>query len=176
MDAFCEHLVKRKKSFSDKLKIAAIIAAGVLFTVVALIIIFPIISRLFSSLAPLVFPLIIIAWYLVFSFTKAYSVEFEYAITNGEIDVDKIINQSKRAKVLSNRLRNFEIIAPVLSDKYTADFKNMRSFDCSSNSGNSATYFAVYSDDDGKKCLLFDPTDKMLDIIEKYCSDKFFRA
>ena len=103
-------------------------------------------------------------------------VEFEYAITEGDIDIDKIINKSKRTKILSIRLRKFEIIAPVLSDKYSEEYKSLKKVDCSANLEPSATYFAVYTDENERKCLLFDPSQKMLDITEKYCPDKFFRG
>lgn len=176
MDSFCEYLVKRKKSQSDKIIIAAIIAFAILFTFAALLFLFPIISRISQPIGMLVLPAVIVMWYVVIAFTKMYSIEYEYAITDGEFDIDKIVNKSKRTSVLTKRLRTFEIIAPVNSLKYTSEFKNLNTTDCSANRGISATYFAVYSDDSNRKCILFDPSNKMLDIIEKYCPDKFFRA
>ena len=176
MDIFCEYLVKRKKSSSEKIMISVIIILGILFTLGSLLFLFPILSTLISSLGAVVFPLVVVIWYLVISYIKMYSVEYEYSITDGEMDVDKIVNKSKRVRVLTMRLRNFEVIAPILSDKYTNEFKALKTADCSANAKASATYFAVYSDDEGRKCLLFDPSDKMIEITQKYCPDKFFRA
>ena len=176
MDIFCEYLVKKKKTSTDKLMTAVIIFSGIILSLGLLLVGFPIFSKLLPKLATLVFPVVIIIWYIVFSLCKMYSVEFEYSITEGDIDIDKIVNKSKRVKVLSMRLRKFEIIAPVLSDKYTSEYKSLKKVDCSANPEPSATYFAVYTDENERKCLLFDPNEKMLEITEKYCPDKFFRG
>lgn len=176
MDIFCEYLVKRKKSSSEKAMTAAIVFGGIVLSIVLLLVAFPVLSRLLPKVAAIVFPVVIILWYIIFSLCKMYSVEFEYAITEGDIDIDKIINKSKRTKILSIRLRKFEIIAPVLSDKYSEEYKSLQKVDCSANLEPSATYFAVYTDENERKCLLFDPSQKMLDITEKYCPDKFFRG
>jgi len=168
MDTFFEQIISIKKNGKTIASVLGIWFLALLLCFLA----FMFLSHISSIFVFLIAGII----YGAFKLSGLFNLEYEYIITNGTMDVDKIVNKSKRVKILTMRLRNFEIIAPILSDKYTNEFKALKTADCSANAKASATYFAVYSDDEGRKCLLFDPSNKMIEITQKYCPDKFFRA
>ena len=60
-------------------------------------------------------------WY--FLLTALLRVEFEYAVTNGEIDIDRIVAQRKRKRLITVNLRNAEIMAPVHGE-HAREFAN----------------------------------------------------
>lgn len=174
MDSFCEHLVKRKKKSSEKLFTAALILAGVLFTVFVFLYLLPWTFYFLQPLTPVILPLLVAVWWGILILAKRYNIEFEYAVTGSDLDIDKIINKKKRKRVVSTSVRSFEIIAPLNSSRYSDAYKNLLLVDCSSRKENADTYFAVYFVDGQQKCLIFDPTEKMLDMIKRFCPDKFF--
>ena len=55
---------------------------------------------------------------IFFIYKKRFYTEFEYAVTNGELDVDIIQEQRKRSRALSLPVRDIELLAPVESERY----------------------------------------------------------
>jgi hypothetical protein len=51
-------------------------------------------------------------------YKKRFYTEYEYAVTNGELDIDIIQEQRKRSKALSLPVRDIELLAPVTSERY----------------------------------------------------------
>jgi len=176
MDVFSEYLVKRKKGAREKLFTALFILLALLFTAFVLIYLLPVVFYVAQPLVSLVFPVWAMAMWGILILIKRYNIEFEYTVTGSDIDIDKIINRKKRKRVLSTSVRRFDIVAPLLSDKYTDEYKSMITVDCSKNANSETTYFAVYTKDNQKKCLIFDPSEKMLGMIKYHCQDKFFEA
>lgn len=105
MDTFVEQLVKikfSKKTFALQISVWAIcllMAAGL----VLLSIFNNVIAFLFLILAA---ACIFLAYYL----TTQLNVEFEYIFTNGEIDIDRITNKSKRQRLASFNCSDIEAI------------------------------------------------------------------
>jgi len=96
MDVFFECLVRKRSSMGDFLKRMGILMAAVVLGFAALFFV--------PGIGFLVFAGICYgAWYL---FTM-FNVEYEYILVNGEIDVDKIINQRKRKRLATVNVRNF---------------------------------------------------------------------
>ena len=63
-----------------------------------------------SFLTPAVFVLSIWA---ANKFIRLQNIEYEYIVTNGELDVDKIMGRSKRKRLVTADARNFEVFAPM---------------------------------------------------------------
>jgi len=172
MDSFCEHLVKRKKRTSEKISCVVLIIIALIFTVFAVLWLWPLVLSLFRDAATLVFPLIVAVWWGVLILIKRYNIEYEYALTGSDIDVDKIINQKKRQRIISSSLRTMAIVAPLSSAHYTDEYKNMITLDCSCGDSETA-FFAVYNADGQQKCMIFTPSEKMLEHMKLYCREKF---
>lgn len=108
--------------------------------------------------------LVILAVFVGYFFVnKQFEVEFEYILTNDELDVDQIIARERRKSLLSVNIRTFEILAPV-NDTYRSEFNDPtieRRIDASSSPKSNKRWFAVFRDGEKKTLLIFEPGKKM---------------
>ena len=96
MDTFFEQITAVKKSGKD---IAAITGIWLLaFIICFLLVLF------MGYLGSFSFLLIAGALFGAFKLSCRFNVEYEYIVTNGTMDIDKIINKSSRKRVLSLEL------------------------------------------------------------------------
>ena len=89
--------------------------------------------------------------------------EFEYILTNDELDVDKITARERRKQLLSVNVRSFEIFAPV-RDEYKREFEDStvaKRIDASSSPKSTKRWFAVFRDGEKRTLLIFEPGKKM---------------
>ena len=166
MDIFIEKLVDRKKDGKDIL-----IITGVIFLTVLLSFIVLVNFMYLNMFGPLIIAALIWACYIVVS---SRSVEFEYSLTNNELDVDKIISRRKRKRVVTVDARKIEIFAPVLRERFARDTGNIKkTYRCDGNRNPDGTYFVVFFEKDGgKSALIFEPNEKMIDGFRRYNPSK----
>jgi hypothetical protein len=168
MDIYLENIVKKKKDKKDILKIVGIILAG--FIVSDLVIL---LSFLISFLRAISVILFAGVWFGVYWLISSWNLEFEYSVTNGEIDVDSIISRRKRKRLLSVRVRDIACCASVYDKEYADEYKN-KEYTASVVMAASAidapgTYFADLVTREGLKTrLFFEPTPQMLEAFTKY--------
>ena len=174
MDSFSEYMVKANKKQSDYLKIVLIIIGAALLSFILFVLTF---SFLNIPILPQLFFLgIFLVWYFAIAkLIRRYNVEYEYTLTESELDVDKIMSQSMRKKLLRVNVKSFEIIAPLHSSYYTERYKNQKTVFAASSEDSGNAYFAAFKNDGQDTVLVFEPNNKMLDIIERYCRDRFHR-
>nr|PZN11039.1 MAG: hypothetical protein DIU64_04010 [Caldicoprobacter oshimai] len=95
-------------------------------------------------------------------------IEYDYTFTNGILDIAKIINNSKRKKLLSVDVREFEVIAPI-SDE---GFKRMLHHKGIQNRYNyflnrgPGLYYGIFTQDGVKSMLVFEPSDKLVELFK----------
>jgi hypothetical protein len=162
MDTFIEQLVTKKVDSSDKIKITLLTFALVL----AIILLFMLMG-MFPSYAFigifLVFGVCYGYWYLITSF----KVEFEYALTNGELDVDKIIARRKRKRLITVAIRDVDIMARLSTnqkhDLLKQNFKTVLDASSSPLSPN-AFFISVHSNKLGLTKLIFEPDQRIIDL------------
>ena len=157
-DVFFEQIVPIKKSVGNW---TALIG---LWFVAVLLIAFIFLTNLLGSFS-LIFCFGI--GYGAFWLSNKFNVEFEYIITNGTLDIDKIINKSSRKRILS-----FELSQVTRLEKYNpAAITNINTKEivtaCNPQEPN--TYF-VTAERTGKKSvhLIFSPNAKLQSAIEKF--------
>ena len=111
-DFYTEQLIKKQGDMKD-LVIKAVLVAVAIVSVLT-VFIFPM---------GLIFPIIVIAmvWFLI----SRLNVEYEYLYVNGDLDIDKIMNKSKRKRVFSTNVKEMELFAPVNSERLE-QFKNSK--------------------------------------------------
>jgi len=95
-------------------------------------------------------------------------IEYDYTFTNGILDIAKIINNSKRKKLLSVDVKDFEVIAPI-SDE---GFKRMlhhkgiqKRYNYFLNRG-PRLYYGIFTQDGVKSMLVFEPSDKLVELFK----------
>ncbi|MEG0770290.1 MAG: hypothetical protein RR436_00195 [Clostridia bacterium] len=166
MDTFIEKIVHKQKDIIDYLKILAIFIGGL--TVIMA-------SFYFLGQAFLCTIVIILAGYGGWFLITSTNTEFEYSFTNNFMDVDKIIAQRKRKRVVSLDIKDFDVFAKA-TDENIAKYNSNNSFKkvyVSTNKKNDELYFVVYKDKEtGKAMLFFEPDDRMIEVIKKYIPQK----
>lgn len=164
MDFFSECIVKKKKDLKDHIKVFGII----LLVFVALMIMrLQIMGGFFTTLIPIEFVGIIYGAYWLLS---GRNIEYEYSVTNGDIDIDMIISRSRRKKLLSISAKEFEYFAPY-KGKHVNVCDNpqiAKRLDVSGNIKAEGVYFAIYNAGGNKSCLIFRPNEKMVENFSNY--------
>ena len=159
MEIFVEDLVKRQNSGKTTLIKAGIAFAAIILSIVAFMACTLIKAISFFGIF-IVAGIIYGAWYLI----RSYNLEFEYILTNGILDVDKIIAQSKRKRLTSVDLKNIEIMAPV-NPSYRREYDGegiAKKIDASTG-GERKEYFIKFSSGkDGMTVLRFNPDERIL--------------
>lgn len=166
MDIFMEKIVKKKRDIKDTLiTMGAIIGAVVLMLVV--------LNVQFLAQMALFFVVGII--YLAYLLITTRNIEYEYAVTNGDLDIDKIIAQRKRKRIFSANCKNFEIVAKVKSSHYTPQYKNFKNqLNCASSMDGDNVYFVALNYKNEQTVVYFEPAQKMLENFRTFIPRKVF--
>ncbi len=163
MDVFMEQVVEKTPTSRDKMleilvKVSAFaLAFGLCFASIAF----------FPYIAPLALFAGIAAIWLSFRLSKKLQIEYEYAFTNGELDVDKIVAKSKRKRLCSVHIGTISAFGIWNDDMEVAADATM--VIASDNSGDIDEYYIDFNYKDyGSTTLFFSPSDKMLELIVPY--------
>ncbi len=166
MDVFIEKIVKKKSDAKSKALTILIIVGVLILSIVALGIPFLGMFGIF-----IVVGLIYGAWILITSF----QVEYEYSLTNGELDIDSIIAQRRRKRILTINCKEFELLAPFNeSHKRETETPSLKKkiYACTSLDAE-GLYFAIFNTTEfGKTLLVFEPDDRMLASFKSYIPRK----
>lgn len=166
MDNFAEQLVKKNETSSDKTKRLLKTVVGIVLTIVLALFGFLTIGN--PALSLLGFLLAVGAGYGTFFIVQSSYVEYEYAFTNGELDIDKIIAKKKRKPMLSIEVNKFTDFG-----KYSDDLEETAEMTVVISSDNIASheYYADFQHEIyGLTRLVFSPNEKMLDNIKRFLS------
>jgi hypothetical protein len=161
VDVFTEQLVTRKSDARDRaLKICIIFGTAafcIFFLGVAIIFV-----RL--AIAPLAFAAIPGIIWLGIHFFKGLSREYEYILTNKELDIDKIMGKRRRRRMVTLDLNSAENLQKCTDETtYEAD---------ATVSAHDNTFVNMWSltirhESHGKVVLLFNPNEAFLDKLNK---------
>ncbi len=162
MDTFFEQIVsihKTKKTF---------VALFSIWTVVVLVSAFLIMAMTYLPRFATVFLLIIFGLFWGgYKLTALLSIEYEYILTNGDIDVDKIIARSNRKRILTISCADVERVGPYRPGvKPDGNFNKTFLF-CNETDEN-AYYFVVRHKNMGMVLMIFAPDERMQGAIAKY--------
>ncbi len=169
MDIFIEEMVARKRTFGQFLTKLGIFAAGLIIAFVLLYVLPLFIPPQFGSI---LFIFAVAVLYLAYRIAISFNLEFEYSLVNTEIDIDKIINRRKRKRVTTAQIRGCEAFGRVGENvgdfgKYKNDFSVKKIFACF-DKNSAENYFVVYLENNERKMLVFSPSEKIVEVIEKF--------
>lgn len=165
MDMFIEKIVRRRKGPVDFMLMFLIIIGTIGLSFLTLVYI-PGLSTI----------IIIALFYLAYIFLSKLNVEYEYAVTNGDLDIDKIINQKKRKRMFSGNCKEFEVVAKVNSSQYTREIqecKNVKDF--SSHSKTAEVWFISMRNEGKHTVVLFEPLPQMIENFRIFIPRKIFK-
>ena len=109
-----------------------------------------------------------VAWFFV---RQNADVEFEYAHTNGEFDIDKGIANSSRKRAVSVDLSRVEIVAPADSPELER-YESLKRADYSAKDPENPPYGMVCVVKGERKLLLLQLDEKMLASLRKWMPSK----
>lgn len=163
--SYTEASVKRKADVSGYLaKIGMIFLIGLLFA-------FGLLTGQ-QILAVLAIGLGCFGWFYLFPKLNA---EYEYIYCDGQIDFDRINGGESRKTVLRIDLDSVEIMAPETShelDKYQNSSLKLRDF--SSHDKAAKKYCIITSDEANRLKILFEPSEKMIELAKQKAPRKVF--
>lgn len=164
-DVFKEQLVSRKNTPKDTLKKIGLIVAGVLLALVSFM---PFIAQFGLTIIIIA----IIIWVEII-LLRRFNVEFEYSLTNNELDIDKIFNRYKRKHVFSLDIRSIIVMLPMNHPSFKSEVGNVtKIFDFSEGTISDTTYAAVFERDGQRNQLIFDPNEMLFSAIKMYIPKK----
>lgn len=165
MDSFMEHMIKQRRKSADIFKSVMIIIAAIILSllVTPIFIVFP--------QAISIWPLTIAAiFYGAYRLICRFSIEYEYVLTNGELDIDKIVHRKRRKRLITIHSKSFIKFGKVDSSKTTSEDKKelTKIIDASANSPVHPDYYAIFFKNGQKMKLIFNPTQKMIEEFKVY--------
>ena len=168
MDIFNEWIVKRKRTSVDYALIAAMILGGFILIIG--------LTMFAASLGSFLLLAIVGVGYLVFIGIQSTNVEYEYSVTNGELDIDKIIARRRRKRVTSVHARAFEYFAPITTEHQSAYNSEgiTKKVDAFSTLQSDNVYFAIYHKNNDKIRITFEPTEKMIQDFSRFVPRSVF--
>lgn len=161
MDFICEHVVERKKEGLYRFAKYFIAGAWILVPTLLIILCMALINTFeldFLWFSVFLIPLFVFLAIKLGPITCAYGeVSYEYSIVSGEAEFAKIYGDRFRKAWFKVKLSELETVAPYTgmyaekADNGTYDkiFKAVSSLDAPN------VYFGIWTDEDGKRCLLF---------------------
>lgn len=165
MDMFIEKIVRRRKSPLDFLLMFLIVIGTFALSFLALVYI--------PGIATI---LVIALFYGAYILMSMLNVEYEYAVTNGDLDIDKIINQKKRKRMFSGSCKEFDVVAKVNSRQYTREIQECKNIkDYSSHSKTAEVWFISMRKEGKHTVILFEPLPQMLDNFNIFIPRKVFK-
>ena len=161
-DVFKEQMVKRKKTFRDSaLRFAALFLCVLIFLLS------------FGYVQFYAFPIALLLWFGAQYVLSFLNVEYEYIFTNGDLDIDRIYDKSRRKRIYSGDVKNIEIMAPVTDNGYESSFKKAdKVVDCTSGVHGDDTYkfLVMYKE---KHChIIFEPNEALIASMSPYLGQR----
>ncbi len=161
-DTFVEELVVRRNGVKNLLLDVLIVLAAIVL--ISLCFLIPLLRNIF----PAMLAIICVAAYLGIRFQ---GVEFEYAFTNGDFDVDKIMAKRKRKALVAINQKQIRVMAPYMAEyeNETKAYSVSQVIDVSSSRNAAGRWFLIYETDEEKFVfLVFQPSRRLREAMEKF--------
>lgn len=156
-DAFNEQLVRRRPTALDGVKKAGFVAAA--FAVFLLAGVFVPGFAIFIGAGALFGALYAMGF---------LNVEYEYALTNGELDVDIIYNKARRRRLFSVAVKEFELMAHVEDKAHSGAFGGARAaLFCHSGATGPDTYAFLATIAGQRTKVVIEPNEKLLKALRQ---------
>ncbi|MGN0173263.1 MAG: hypothetical protein ACI39F_02385 [Acutalibacteraceae bacterium] len=169
MDVFFEQIIRKKPNTVQLvMKILFILAAIVL---IFSLVLFAVINLGYNSfLAPLSILAAFGVGFGAYWYIKRMYVEYEYSITNGDFDIDRILGKSKRSRIISTNCADFEEFG--IYDAAKKEQLSHREFDSkvlAANLKEEGLYYAVVNHKTaGRVLIVIQPNERIVSALKKF--------
>lgn len=162
-DVFKEQLVAQKMSQKDKAQRIIIIIGAVLLGIVAFVIGGAFIGPL--AIVGLVFGAAFLA--------SKYKREYEYSLTNNEVDIDVIYNKERRKKILTIDFKKIDIMASIKDERHQESLERaQKTINASDGEFTKDTYAIIYPVEGVPTKILITPNEEMRTLMYKQAPHK----
>lgn len=158
MDIFCEYMVKHKKSGRDYLMMAGIVLGAIVLSTLT----FALLMGKVFGLEVLIFAAI---WYGAYILIGRGDVEYEYILTNGILDIDKIMSKRMRKRIISIDFKSIEVCKPANGEKGSKN-PAVKVLDLTGNIGAKNVYYVDFSKNATMYRVFFQPNAKILNNLK----------
>lgn len=175
MDTFFEQIVPIRKNGKGWAAVIGIWLAAVIIVLALFLFALP-------YLGMIAFLLFVGVFFGAYKLSSRFSVEYEYIITNGILDVDRITAKSSRKRVLSLDIANVERL-----EKYNPASRPVGNFkqtliacnEVASESENQPYFLVSSGEESGNVLLVFAPDERlrgaMVKFLPKYIANSAFK-
>lgn len=156
MDGIVEQIVKRKGGLKRKMIVAVVIISLILVACISLYIALYVRTLMTLGILFFVFSAYI-SWYIL----SIQKVDFEYDLISGDMNIDKIVANRKRKRVVTfkvNRVEDYGNLEDLEIDLKTVSKVIKVSM---TEYGKDVRYAIVHTDKYGRSLILFSPDDRM---------------
>ncbi len=172
MEIFIEEMVRKTKTSRDYLLMGGIVALAAVLVFIMVGVLMPMFSAFGSIIFLLAAGVIYGAYYLIVS----SNLEYEYSLVNTEIDIDKIMNKTRRKRITTASIRGLEAFGTKNSPDYNRYLTNSvvsKIYACSDKNADDV-FFMVYNQGEKKNMLIFNPSERIIEQIAKRNPQKQF--
>ena len=157
MDAFTEQLIQKKKSSKE---IGMYVLCGVIAVVALAVAV--LLFLLFPQLPPLTLVVVIAAGYGIFRLVTAQNIEYEYTVTNGDIDIDQITARRTRQRLVSVAGRKIEMLCPYRAESFEGRIYDRTVMAASDPAAEGLWAFSYRGKKNGHTLVIFEPNERVL--------------
>ena len=173
MDTFFEQIIAIRKTGKTILAVTGIWVLALVLAVVLFSL-----STVIPAFSTILLVAVCLVFFGAYKLSKKFSIEYEYIITNGCFDVDKIIARSSRKRMMTFEISNVESI-----EKYNPHSVQNRKFASvliACNPDDAGAYSLIVSEEGkGTRLLVFTPDERMksavIKFLPKYIANSAFK-
>ncbi|MDI9470535.1 MAG: DUF6106 family protein [Bacillota bacterium] len=160
-ESFIEVLVRPRRRPTDWMQTVGIIFAYLLLVYLALV---------FVQYIAFLLPLIVFggawgAWYAITSQSR----EYEYVVTNGDLDIDTVIARRRRRRSFQVKGKEIEVMASCSSDEYRqAESQKMQTRDYTVKPGDPKNWFIISQFKGQRQLTLISPEERVIRAMHRF--------
>ena len=166
MDTYCEQLVRMKKGAKFYFGIF-----GIWFGVLIIALLSLLFLRILSAV------IIVAVGYGAYYLSGFLSVEYEYIITNGTLDIDIIYSKRSRKRISSFELSDVESIEKYNGKQF--DKRRYKNIVVAANANDPEAYLLTFSSDSGVSVAVISPNERtrseIIKFVPKFVGNTAFR-
>lgn len=162
-DTFLEFMVRKRSTPKDIL-----IKLGVILACVVVVMAVMLFSPMLGAFSMFGYLLAAGAIYGAYRLIIMQNLEYEYVITNGDLDVDKIINRNGRKRILSVKCASFETFGQYNAQEHQGGNYKTRMFACTSPADSGLWYATFNHASLGRTLLVINADNRMIEAFKKF--------
>ncbi len=167
-NVFIEKLIAKKKEAKDYLFSVVICLAGLIILVAS-----PILSRYIPLLGSFWLLIAVGVVYGIYRLITSRDIEYEYIVTDGDLDIDMIIAKRKRKRIFSANCKEFDVVAPYKGQNHDSRLGNVTKHIKAVSSMNSKdVYFITLNYKGERTAVFFEPDERILKAFKTFIPRK----